>query len=641
MPLQATSGAASYDAFGGGVAAVPNYIEDVFSTYLIKPSADYTTYSINNGIDLSTKGGMTWFKARDAAQNNLVYDTARGSSSGSPNALITNSTAAQQTAYFDYVTPNTNGFTVNYLSGGGQLTNSGINYVSWTFREQDKFHKQFLVSHTNGTANNIDFSALGTVGYVHAKITSTTGNWTVWHRSLTAGNNLQLNTTAAQSTTNAWLSVSGTTVTLAAAAPTGTYIVQAFAHNAGGFGLTGTDNVISCGSYATDSSYIGPNVNLGYEPQWILVKNASANGAWYIIDNMRGWESGGNVTLLNPNSSAAESTTTQFKLNATGFQDNGAFAGDATMIYIAIRRGPMKVPTDGTKVFKPVLRTTSEPNFVTNFVVDSSIYDYRPGGGGIPVWTSRLLGGNGEITSSTGAEVGLFGPEGYAFNTGVGTGNPANSDVLTWNFQRAPGFFDEVCYTGNGTAGTTVTHNLDVVPELMIVKSRSGAFSWQTYHVALGPTKAVFINANWEAFANSIYWNDTAPTDSNFTLGGSSANNGAGVTYVSYLFATCPGVSKVGSYTGTGTTQQINCGFTAGARFVLIKRTDATGDWYVWDSARGIVAGNDPYLLLNSTAAEVTSTDYVDTYSAGFEISSTAPAAINASGGTFIFLAIA
>ena len=110
---------------------------------------------------------------------------------------------------------------------------------------------------------------------------------------------------------------------------------------------------------------------------------------------------------------------------------------------------------------------------------------------------------------------------------------------------------------------------------------------------------------------------------------------------VAYLFATLAGVSKVGSYTGNGTTQTINCGFTAGARFVMIKRTDSTGDWYVWDSARGIVAGDDPYLLLNSTAAEVTNTDYVDTAASGFEISSTAPAAINANGGSFIFLAIA
>jgi hypothetical protein len=73
----------------------------------------------------------------------------------------------------------------------------------------------------------------------------------------------------------------------------------------------------------------------------------------------------------------------------------------------------------------------------------------------------------------------------------------------------------------------------------------------------------------------------------------------------------------------------------------MIKRTDSTGDWYVWDTARGIIAGNDPYLLMNSVAAEVTNTDFIDPASSGFEISSTAPAAINASGGSFIFLAIA
>ena len=74
---------------------------------------------------------------------------------------------------------------------------------------------------------------------------------------------------------------------------------------------------------------------------------------------------------------------------------------------------------------------------------------------------------------------------------------------------------------------------------------------------------------------------------------------------------------------------------------MLIKRTDSTGDWYVWDTARGIISGNDPYILLNSTAAEATATDYIDPYNPGFELSSTAPAALNASGGTYIYLAIA
>jgi len=213
-----------------------------------------------------------------------------------------------------------------------------------------------------------------------------------------------------------------------------------------------------------------------------------------------------------------------------------------------------------------------------------------------------------------------------------------------YSFRRTPSFFDVVC--DSGTSGAkTITHNLGVAPGLWFRKRRDSATygNWYTYTSALGNTKYLILETTAaQATATADVWNLTTPTATTLYVGGdlNLFGGGAGI-YVNYLFATCAGVSKVGSYTGTGTTLQINCGFTAGARFVLIKRTDSTGDWYVWDSARGIVAGNDPYLLLNSAAAEVTGTDYVDTYSAGFEISSTAPAAINASAGSFIFLAIA
>jgi hypothetical protein len=178
----------------------------------------------------------------------------------------------------------------------------------------------------------------------------------------------------------------------------------------------------------------------------------------------------------------------------------------------------------------------------------------------------------------------------------------------------------------------------------MIVKRRTtddGTGFWAVYSAPTGATKFLTLNAIGAENTNSTFWNNTSPTSSNFTVGTITRVNGSGETYVAYLFATCPGVSKVGSYTGTGATQTINCGFAAGARFVLIKKTSGTGSWYVWDSSRGIVAGNDPYLLLNSTDAEVTNTDYVDTASVGFEISSTAPSEINENGGSFIFLAIA
>jgi hypothetical protein len=109
-----------------------------------------------------------------------------------------------------------------------------------------------------------------------------------------------------------------------------------------------------------------------------------------------------------------------------------------------------------------------------------------------------------------------------------------------------------------------------------------------------------------------------------------------------YLFASLNGISKIGTYSGTGSNVNVDCGFTAGARFVLIKRTDSTGtDWYIWDTTRGIVSGNDPYLFLNSNAAQVTNTDYIDPLNAGFTVTSSAPAALNASGGTYLFLAIA
>lgn len=124
---------------------------------------------------------------------------------------------------------------------------------------------------------------------------------------------------------------------------------------------------------------------------------------------------------------------------------------------------------------------------------------------------------------------------------------------------------------------------------------------------------------------------------SNYSGGNVNSNGNNGVAY---LFASLPGVSKVGSYTGNGSSQTINCGFSAGARFVLIKRTDAAGDWFVWDTARGIVSANDPHLSLNTTAAEVTGDDSVDPDSTGFIVNQNAATNINVASATYIFLSV-
>ena len=652
MPLQATSGAASYDGFGGGVAVVPAYIEEVFSTYLYTGTA--VAQTITNNIDLSTKGGMVWTKNRNYGISHGIVDTARGVL----NTLITNNTDAS--ASYQTVTAfGTTGFSVGTSAIANGVGDSTM--VSWTFREQPKFFD--VVTYTGNGVDNRDIAhSLGsTPGCIIVKCTNSTPAWRVFHRSLTAGNNMELNATDGQFADTAIKSCTDTTFRTNSGSNSNgsgnSYVAYLFAHDAGGFGLTGTDNVISCGSGTSNASGVIDPVTLGYEPQFVIAKATGTTSHWFMFDTMRG-DSLTSISYLRANTSDAETTTTTTYLypTATGFAGVGNFFGaNQPFIYIAIRRGPMKVPTLGTSVFSPVARvgTSATATVTAGFPVDMTIIQDRNGlnsyatafdrlrGATKRLFTALTLAEATEATSLTGFDV----QTGFTLGTDLGFGavNTSPDNYINWCFGRAPGFFDEVCYTGTGVA-TTQTHNLGVAPQLLIIKPRSAVNNWWVLAVSSATARVLNSDVAFQAAGATYFGDDTvyvAPTSSVFSIGSNGGVNGSGVTYVAYLFATCAGVSKVGNYTGTGTTLQINCGFTAGARFVLIKRTDSTGDWYVWDSARGIVAGNDPYLLLNSTAAEVTSTDYVDTYSAGFEISSTAPAAINASAGTFVFLAIA
>lgn len=350
---------------------------------------------------------------------------------------------------------------------------------------------------------------------------------------------------------------------------------------------------------------------------------------------------------LYPNTSGSEQLYAAARPRATGFYSTNFAGAGATHIYMAIRRGPMKVPTDATTVFSPTIYTGdyNPTTALTNMLPATDVW-----------WNSartisssyyvmdRLRGWTYFNTPSTAAE-----------NSGTTWSQPTQTTLLPstawWSssqsqvnyfFKRAPGFMDEVCYTATGSGNLTLSHNLGAVPQMMIVKGRSGASDWPVYHIGenngVNPEQYYLrLNATSAATNAVANWGNTSPTATQFTVAGN--NNASGYTYVAYLFATCPGVSKVGSYTGTGATQTISCGFTGGARYVLIKRTDSTGDWWVWDTARGMVAGTDPRTPTNSATPEANA-NWVYTATGGFQIV-TSDATVNASGGTYIYLAIA
>ena len=659
MPLVQTRGAASAQGFGEfAQATAANYIEDVFSTFLYTGTG--ATQTITNNIDLSTKGGLVWTKARYLGISHRLVDTARGAtyelSSDTTDASSVNSTGLTSFG--------TTGYTIG--SAGG-YNNSGGTYVSWTFREQPKFFD--VVTYTgNGTnPRNISHNLGSVPGCVIAKRTDAVSPWRVYHRGISPinDNTLALQSTAAASDGGQDLWGNGATVVV----PTstvftvsnslntngGTYVAYLFAHDAGGFGLTGTDNVISCGSFTTDGSG-NATVNLGYEPQFLIHKATTGTESWLMLDTMRGWNMSTADRDLFCNSASAEASGNYGDPTATGFTAAGLSA-TRTYIYIAIRRGPMKVPTLGTSVYNGIARTGTgavaqitgvgfPPDLAINAdrtrsaSANTQVTD-RLRGTNVSVFTNRT---DGDLTYTNA--ITAFGSDGETLGTDATQGavNVSGNTYINWFFRRAPGFFDEVCYTGTGVA-RDITHNLGAVPELMFVKWRTGApanWQWGCYDAPSGPTKYMRLNSSDGNATSSVLWNDTAPTASVFTVGTGVNTNENNTTYVAYLFATCAGVSKVGSYTGNGTTQTINCGFGAGgARFVLIKRTDSTGDWYTYDTARGMTVLTDPYLLLNSTAAESATLGSVTTVSTGFALNSTILAAINVNAGSYIFLAIA
>jgi hypothetical protein len=649
--LQAAAGSAG----GGGFTA----IEDVFSTYLY--TGNGSSQTITNGIDLANDGGLLWIKTRSTEEDHFLFDT----NSGNLQYLNSNTTDAHPngSAANPYLGSfNNDGFSfTGGNAGAGGWNFSERTYASWTFRKAPRFFD--CVEYTgDGVDNRTIAHNLGAdIGTCIIKRTDSTGNWMVWHRSLPDGENLRLQSTDAQGGYNAFYEAAMTDTTFGVRTYTSntnisgaTYVAYLFAHDPLGPSGDGSDGLIACGSYTGVGSG-AVDINLGWEPQFVLVKNASRSADWMLQDTMRGMSH----TDWNPlvaNKSQAEldisadrvvPTATGFTVNNNGGNDFGQ-SGD-TVIYIAIRRGPMRAPESGTEVFNTGSATTPEPRFKSNFPVDLGLF-VDTGQASLPIlWADRLRGGKLLTSSSTDAETtGSISGQSYTgtltefdYQNGFYSSPTSDAGQRHWSFRRAPEFFDAVAYSGNSVAGRTVPHNLGVAPEMMIFKRRSGVSGWSVYTAPTG-------NSSWlqlESVASvesSVLWAGTTPTSEVFYVTDESAKvNASSETYIAYLFATLAGISKVGSYTGNGSSQTINCGFTSGARFILIKRTDASGAWYVWDTARGIVAANDPRLSLNTTAAEVTTDDSVDPDSSGFIVNQVAATNINVSAASYIFYAIA
>jgi hypothetical protein len=313
-------------------------VADVFSTTLYTGNATADT-KITTDVDLQTNGGLLWTKKRSASADHYLWDSINAFDGGtsttySSKRIKSNATDAMSTEANALMSFETDGFVV---STNGAINGSGSTYVSWSFLQASKFFDCVQYSGTGSSGHVIDHALNNEVGMILIKNISAGANWKVWHRSLASGTGLVLNSTNSVEgigyINNNNNDVTDSSITMGVAGnETNTsgndYIMYLFAHN---------EDLIQCGSFVQGTSSY--DVDLGFEPQWLLIKSATSATNWYLFDNKRGVVTGGNDAVLLANGTAAEASTDPYlDFTSSGFTSHlDQITGNQTYIYMAIK----------------------------------------------------------------------------------------------------------------------------------------------------------------------------------------------------------------------------------------------------------------------------------------------------------------
>lgn len=603
------------EEFSGTGASEKLYVDDVFSAYTY--TGNGTTQTLTSGVDM-TLGGMALFKGRETNAQWQLVSTLLG---GHKSLCLPLTQAVMDRGGFGVSSFNHDGLTVVDSTAGDYgfngapgytYTGTSAKYVCYMVREAPKFFAQKLVNHTSGTPTAVDLSSLGTIGMVWLKRTDAAGDWYVISKDMTAGTYLLLNSSNGPQSGNAG-SIFGTSFTIPSTLPSGTYLVLGWADD------PSTDGLIRCGMTQ------GPfTASCGWEAQHFFVKSTSiyADG-WYVFDRLRGasYTTSQKLDFSNANAETTFDSSGLVHVDPNGFYYGG---NGPTYIWMAVRR-PNKPVTDPTKLFCPVAR--SGTGVATNinapgFPADMVLIGFRNAVASRSVF-SRLRGSNRRLDTSEPSATNMEGVyNGVAFDNMSGYVLSSNNWNDTYTaidhaFRRAPGFYEEVCYTGTGAA-RTIAHSLGSAPGMVWIKRRdTSGFSWLIYHKALGASKFLSLNSTAAAGTDTIYFGGIEPTATHFNPGTAPHTNEVGATHVAMLFGDTPGLCKAFDFIQTSSDAQfVDLGFTP--RFVLLRDADGPCGMFVFDTSRGIVAGADPFIFLNSTSAETATTDAVDPAVGGF-----------------------
>jgi hypothetical protein len=284
--------------------------------------------------------------------------------------------------------------------------------------------------------------------------------------------------------------------------------------------------------------------------------------------------------------------------------------------------------------FHSILDSTRGANVLSpdHYMTESSFSGFTFDSDGFTVGSSGQANSNGETLVAWG----------WKANGGTTTSNTNGSITSTVQANTTAGF-SIVTYTGNNAGSATIGHGLDSAPQLIFVKGRNVSAGWPTlFNDGTYTNKGIRLNESSVDTGNStVFFNNTNPSSTVFSVGSADEVND-GYNYVAYCWHSVDGYSKVGSYTGTGSTGlTVSLGFQA--RFIMVKKVAPSGDrWLMADTSRHAATNNDAFLDATSTLSErdFNCTNGITFGSDSFTINTT-DGSFNTSGGTYIYLAFA
>ena len=420
------------------------------------------------------------------------------------------------------------------------------------------------------------------------------------------------------------------------------------------FGEDRKQQIIKCGSH-THNSTDPVRIYTGWEPQWLMFKNATQASNWAMYDVMRGIFIGSDGPSLAADSNTAENGvvgqgqiviphgdgfTIKYGLTAAN-PGNGD-----KIIYVAIRKSDgytAPTPEAGTDVFTIDTGNGSSagPCFDSNFAVDFALRK-------IPAssddwWVvNRTTGKKYSITNSKVAES-SHNDNPMDYNDGWGSGS-IGSGMQSWMWKRGLGM-DFVNFTGDGVQGRDVRHSLGVSPNMMWFKNRTrslgGGADWIVYvsgitHLSVYGSDpdnfgnnpvALELNTTEKAqFSASGYWDHTHPNSTHFRVGDTYHTNQSGESIMAILFASIDKISKVGTFLGNGSSSDRSHELGFAPRFLIIKNvTDQSNThWLIYDTVRGWypnTSSDSKRLHINLSDAQATE-NIIQTTSTGFKTNS-------------------